>query len=81
MTWNNVPPHVREVVAETLTDKQLEAFQLELAGWGIARSARWLGIRRTALRDRLDGAHRRLLAAGVRQDEYGRWHIERKDAA
>lgn len=76
MSWASLPPEVREVAERVLTPKQREAFELELAGWGLQRSADYLNIRRVAVRDRLTGAHKRLLDAGLRMDPFGRWYIE-----
>lgn len=81
MSWNTVPADVQEVAVAALTEKQLEAFKLELAGLGIRRIAEHLQIRRQSVADRLLGAHDVLLKAGVRQDEFGLWTHQRKDAA
>jgi DNA-directed RNA polymerase specialized sigma24 family protein len=74
---NSLPVGVREVVERTLTEKQREAFELELAGWGVMRIARRLGVTKGAIVDRLHNAHTKLSKEGVRMDEFGRWYLER----
>jgi len=81
MTYAALPPTVRVIGDDVLTAKQREAFDLELAGWGLQRIARRLGIAKQSVDARLDGAHRKLRHAGVRQDEFGRWFVEEEVAA
>lgn len=81
MSWNVLPPEVREIAKRELTEKQLEAFKLELAGMSLRGIASALDIDRRAVRDRLDAAYRRLRRAGVRQTSSGGWILDEKEAA
>lgn len=76
-----LPIHIRQIAEEVLTDKQREAFEYELAGLGLQKTAARLGVTRGAVRDRLHGAHLKLHAAGIRLDEFGRWTLEQEEAA
>jgi hypothetical protein len=76
VSWNTLPEDVREMAADTLTEKQLAAFKLELSGLGVRRIAKHLGLATTTAKDRLDRAHTHLLLAGVRQDDVGQWFIQ-----
>lgn len=64
---------MKALVKELLTEKQLEAFELEQAGWGTQRMARHLGITKSAAVARLEAAHLKLRKAGVTMDATGRW--------
>jgi DNA-directed RNA polymerase specialized sigma24 family protein len=75
MTWQQLPPDVRRTAERSLTTKQREAFELELAGLGTLGIARRLGVTKGAVVDRLHNAHIKLAKEGVRMDEYGRWHL------
>lgn len=81
MSWSTLPENVREIAERELTEKQLEAFELECAGWGMQPIARHLGVTKTAIVSRLDGAHLKLEKAGVRQNEHGQWTIKKEVAA
>jgi predicted DNA-binding protein YlxM (UPF0122 family) len=81
MTFQTLPPAVREIAERILTEKQREAFELELAGWGMMRIARRLGVTKGAVVDRLHNAHTKLQNAGVKMDEFGRWSVEEEVAA
>lgn len=76
MSWHTLPDHIQELAADLLTPKQLAAFQLELDGWSQWAIAYHLGISRRAVRDRLETATLKLIAAGLRQDHDGNWHTE-----
>lgn len=78
MTWNALPADIRTTAETVLAPGQLEAFKLELLGYGTRRIALELDLSRGAVTDRLTGAHRNLLRAGIRQDGSGQW---RKEAA
>jgi hypothetical protein len=81
VSYSALSPEVREIAERVLTRKQLEAWQLELAGWGMAPIGRRLGITKGAVVSRIDGAHLKLHKAGVRQDEFGEWYVEEEVAA
>lgn len=74
MSWNTLPDTIRATAAAILTPAQLDAWKLELAGYGTRRIAATLGISRTSAVDRLDNAYRRLTDAGITQDASGHWH-------
>lgn len=76
MSWKTLDPSLQEAVAAVLTPAQLEAFTLELAGYGSRAIAQALDLSRSSVLSRLENAHRRLLQAGLRQDGSGRWHLE-----
>lgn len=71
-----LPRDVREIAQDELTEKQFEAFELECAGWGLMRIGRYLDISKQSVAARIDGAHRRLGRAGLRQDVNGNWYLE-----
>lgn len=71
-----IPAHIRTIAEEVLTEKQFEAFELECAGWGMMRIARYCDISKQSVAARIDGAHRKLGRAGVRQDANGDWYVE-----
>lgn len=79
MSWNRLPAEVQTTATKALTEKQLDAFKLELAGLSMRNIARHLEIARTTAQDRLEATHKALRAAGVRQDATGQWTI--KEAA
>lgn len=81
MSWNRVPEHVQGVAAGVLTDKQLAAWKLELAGLSLRAIGRHLGIARQTAADRVEAAHTALRRAGVRQDETGTWTLTQEEAA
>ncbi len=58
--WCDIDQTIRETAERVLTDKQLDAVKLSLDGAGTGRIGRALGISRSAARDRLDNAHRKL---------------------
>src|SRR5574343_1762479 len=66
-----LPPEILTL----LTPKQLEAFELEQAGWGMLRMARHLGITKAAAVSRLEGAHLKLRKVGITMDSAGQWQI------
>lgn len=76
MSWNTLHPTIQTTAQNVLTPKQLEAWKLELAGYGTRRIAEHLSISRASTIDRLDSAYRRLHAAGIRQDASGHYHQE-----
>lgn len=76
MSWNRLDPGLRQAIAAALTPAQLEAFTLELAGYGSRAIAQALDLSRSSVLSRLENAHRRLLHAGLRQDGSGRWFLE-----
>ena len=80
MTFADLPIEVRSVAIRELTEKQLEAFIYECGGVGLMRIARLLGISKQSVVARIDGAHRKLRRAGVRQDASGQWYIEKEAA-
>jgi hypothetical protein len=81
MSWAALPSDVRERAERVLTAKQLEAWQLELRGLGVRKIAAQLGITKGAAADRLEAGYLKLRKAGVRQDEFGKWSVEREEAA
>ena len=81
MSWASLPAEVQEIAEQVLTQKQLEAFKLELAGLGTRAIAHSLSASRESIRDRLRAAARRLHDAGVHQDASGHWHIDEEVAA
>jgi len=81
MSFTSLPLSVREIAERELTAKQLEAFRYELAGWSLQRIADRYDIAKQSAAGRIEGAHRRLRKAGVRQDQFGRWYIEEEVAA
>lgn len=72
---------VRQIAERELTEKQLQVFRYECAGWGTMRIARHLSLTRGAVRDRLHNAHTKLEHAGVVQDASGRWFVNEEVAA
>ncbi len=58
--WADIDQTLRETAEAVLTDKQLDVVKLSLDGAGTGRIARALGISRSAARDRLDNAYRKL---------------------
>lgn len=81
MSYANLPPTVKAIAEAVLTDKQLEAWQLELAGQGIRPIAWRMKVTPRVIADRLVRVHQLLLEHDVRQDEYGRWHLDTTEAA
>ncbi len=81
MSWSSLPVNVRDVAERELTSKQLEAWRLHLAGWGMMRIARQLNVTKGAVADRLHNAETKLLNEGVRMDEFGKWTIVEEVAA
>lgn len=81
MTFAQLPPHIQAAATRVLTDKQLEAWTLELAGWSQQRIAYRLGVSRGAIRDRLTAVGHNLEAAGIVQDEHGAWTLTSTEAA
>lgn len=71
-----LPTDIRTIAQDVLTAKQFEAFELECAGWGLMRIGRYLDISKQSVAARIDGAHRKLGRAGVRQDVNGDWYVE-----
>lgn len=76
MTWHTLPPEIQAIAQRELTDAQLAAWQLELAGHGHRRIALQLDLSRAAVRDRLDNAYRTLRRHGIRQDASGNWYLK-----
>lgn len=76
MSWRDLEPELRALAVEALTAKQLDAWKLELAGYGARTIGQMLDLSKTAVTDRLAAAHRRLERAGVCQDGSGRWYIQ-----
>lgn len=76
MSYADLPDEVRKIAARELTDKQLEAFVYECSGLGFLTIGRLLDISKQSVAARIDGAHRKLRKAGVRQDASGEWYIE-----
>lgn len=81
MSWNMLPEEVKQAAQVTLTEKQLTVFKLELAGLSVRSIGRHLNIARQGAADHLYAAHKNLRAAGVHQDEYGRWTLQRDEVA
>jgi DNA-directed RNA polymerase specialized sigma24 family protein len=59
MAWEAVPPEIRAKL-DRLTPAQREAVRLREEGHGVRTIARILGLNPTSIRDRLNGAYRRL---------------------
>lgn len=76
MTWQTLPTAVQDVATNHLTDKQLETWKCELAGHSVRRIAYLMDVTPRVIADRLTRTHQLLLRHGVRQDDFGRWHIE-----
>ena len=76
MAWSEIPREVRDLAESVLTEKQMQAFELEQSGLGMMSIARRLGVTKTAAVSRLDAAHLKLSRHGVRQDASGRWYVE-----
>lgn len=76
MTWHTLPPNIRTIAEHHLTQAQLDAWKLDLNGYGTRRIAIELNISRAAAIDRLTSAYRNLRAHGVRQDASGHYHLE-----
>ncbi len=81
MSWSELPYEVREIAERELTEKQLEAWKLDVRGYGVRRVAFECDITRGAASDRLEAAYLKLRKAGVRQDEFGQWTISEEVAA
>jgi hypothetical protein len=81
MSFSTLSDETREIAERVLTEKQLEAFKLELAGWGMQRIARHLEITKGAAVSRIDNAHLKLRKAGVRQNQFGEWYLSEEVAA
>lgn len=73
MTYAQLPAPIRTLADQTLTQAQLEAWKLELAGWSQWQIAYRLGITRSAVRDRLRSASQSLDRAGIHQNPDGTW--------
>lgn len=76
MSWKHLDPDLQERISTLLTPNQLEAFVLELAGYGTRAIAQALDLSRSSVVSRLENAHHKLLHAGLRQDGSGRWYLE-----
>lgn len=76
MSLGTLPPEVRDVARRVLTERQLEAFELELLGWSHRRIATHMDVGTRSAYDRLKAAHRNLLKAGLRLDGSGAWHMD-----
>lgn len=76
--WMDLPVEVREFVERTLGPfpMQLEAWRLREMGRSWRTIALVQGVSKTAVRDRVAAADRRLWKAGLRQNAYGRYSIE-----
>jgi len=72
-----MPTDVREIAERVLTEKQLEAFELEQRGYGMSSIGRRLSITKGAAVARIDGAHLKLRKAGVTMDGSGSWFVEK----
>lgn len=75
MTWSQLPQEIQDLAKSILTQPQLEAFILDLAGDSTYTTAARLGVSRSAVRDRLRNAHAKLSAAGLVQDEDGTFRL------
>lgn len=73
-TWHTLAEPIRATAERELTPKQLAAWQLEIEGHGTRHISQQLNISRSSTLDRLQAAHRKLLAAGIRQTASGQWH-------
>ncbi len=60
MGWEGVDPDTRAAAERVLTDRELDALKLWLAGAGYRRIARVLGIAPTTAKDRVERAQRKL---------------------
>lgn len=79
MSWLRLQADIRDTAKLVLTDKQLDAWMLTLAGCSRRRAATMLGITKTSLQDRLDAADHALEQAGIVKDADGNYY--RKKAA
>lgn len=60
MSWNTLPPHIKQTAEAELTRKQLDVLKLTLAGWGTRRIANYLGVAEPTARAHRDAAYRKL---------------------
>lgn len=63
MSWNSVPPDIREIASASLTRKQLDVLKLHVGGCGTRRIAMMLGIAEPTAREHLRVAKLRLRQA------------------
>lgn len=75
MSWNSLSPEVQQLAEDVLTEKQLQAWKLELAGLSLHEISRHLDLSRAAIKERLDGAYRKLRKSGLTQDGSGAWSL------
>lgn len=72
MTWPaDTPPELRAIAERVLTTKQLDVVKLLAAGYSLRRIALLLGVSRSAVRERAEGAQRRMQAELDRMKESG----------
>jgi DNA-directed RNA polymerase specialized sigma24 family protein len=78
VNWSTTPPEERQaakelraLAREVLTPAQYEVYKLSETGVGYRRASALLGISRAAVRDRVIGAERRLVAALAAQQRNG----------
>lgn len=76
MSWHTLPPAIQAIATQHLTQRQLAAWQLDLAGHGTRRIAIILDISRSTAAEHLTAAYRNLRTHGVRQDASGHYHLE-----
>lgn len=68
---------IQDLARKVLSDKQFEAWELELAGYTSRRMMWLLGVPRSTILSRLEAAHLNLLNAGIRIDPAtGRYYLE-----
>jgi DNA-binding CsgD family transcriptional regulator len=80
-SWNTLTQDVQHAARAALTDRQLEAWKLELAGMSQYDMALALNIGRPAVQSRLREAHRNLRSAGIVMNDRGDWTLQTRAAA
>ena len=83
MSWNQLPPEVREVATCELTSLQLQVFKLKVAGLGYKRISVMLTPARdpSTVRAHWDAAHRTLSDHGIHRRTDGTYYVEETKAA
>lgn len=77
--WMHLPHEIKITATRELTEPQLHAWMLHLAGCSQNRIAIMLNISRSTVRSRLDAADHKLRQHGITKDQHGNYY--RKKAA
>jgi FixJ family two-component response regulator len=70
LSWATLEPELRELIMDTLTEKEIDVLVYRMANLGWRPIGRALGISPRAARDRYDNALRKLAA---REEEITEW--------